>query len=197
MQIDPALQTTHDNYRLLVHSVVPRPIGWISTVDPEGAVNLAPFSYFGAVTALPPTLMLSVGRRRGVRKDTAANLLATGEGVVHIPHRPLAEQMVKTSIEAAPDVDEFDFAALGRAPSVRVRPPRVACAAIAFECRVASHQEIGGGPNDVFFLEILLVHVADEVLVDGWPDPARLRAVGRLGGDGYCDTAAPFFIPRP
>jgi flavin reductase (DIM6/NTAB) family NADH-FMN oxidoreductase RutF len=197
MRIDPSEQTTPDNYKLMIASVVPRPIGWVSTLAADGTLNLAPFSYFGAVTAAPPTLFLSVGRRRGERKDTARNLLDTGEGVVHVPHRPLAEAMVKTSVEAAPDVNEFDFAGLGQVPSDRVRPPRVAGAAIAFECRVGQHLEIGAGPNDVFLLEILLVHLADDILSAGLPDPAKLAGVGRLGGNGYSDTSAPFFIARP
>jgi flavin reductase (DIM6/NTAB) family NADH-FMN oxidoreductase RutF len=197
MRIDPSEQSTRENYQLMIASVVPRPIGWVSTVATDGTANLAPFSYFGAVTAAPPTLILSIGRRRGVRKDTAENLLASGEGVVHVPHRPLAEAMVKTSVEASPDVDEFDFATLARTASERVRPPRVADAAIAFECRVSQHLEVGEGPNDVFLLEILLAHVADDVTDGRLPDPAKLAAVGRLGGNAYCDTGNPFFIARP
>ncbi len=197
MKIDPTQQTPRDNYRLMVATIVPRPIGWVSTVGTDGTPNLAPFSYFGAVTAAPPTLFLSIGRRRGKHKDTARNLIDTGEGVVHIPHRKLAEAMVKTSVEADAQLDEFAWADLAQVQSERVRPPRIAEAMVAFECRVAQHLEIGAGPNDVFLLEILLVHAADEVLVGPHPDPAKLAAVGRLGGDGYCDTSAPFFLARP
>jgi len=197
MRIDPSEQTSRDNYQLMIASVIPRPIGWVSTLAADGTPNLAPFSYFGAVTAAPPTLMLSVGRRRGQRKDTARNLLDTREAVVHIPHRRLAEAMVKTSIEAGPELNEFDFAGLGQTPAEKVRPARVIEAAIAFECRVRQHIEVGTGPNDLFLLEILLIHIADELLDGRLPDPAKLAAVGRLGGTGYCDTSAPFFIERP
>jgi len=197
MRIDPSTQSTRENYQLMIASVVPRPIGWVSTLARDGTANLAPFSYFGAITAAPPTLFLSIGRRHGEQKDTARNLIDAGEGVVHVPHRPLAEAMVKTSVEASAEVDEFEFAALDRIASERVGAPRVLNAAIAFECRVSQYLEVGDGPNDVFFLEILLAHVADDVLDGRLPDPARLAAVGRLGGNGYCATSDPFFLARP
>jgi len=197
MDVDPSTLSAKEKYHLLIALVVPRPIAWVSTLDAEGRANLAPFSFFGGVTSHPPTVMLSVGPRRGAKKDTAANLLARGEGVVHVCHRPLAEAMVATSAEVAPDVDEFEIAGLAKAPSTRVAPPRIEGAAIALECRVERHLEVGTGPNDVFLLEVLHAHVDDAFVVEGLPDPARLRAVGRLGGSLYCDTAAPFAIERP
>lgn len=196
MEIDPATLSPRDAYRTLIACVIPRPIGWISTISAEGHVNLAPFSFFGGVTTSPPTVMLSVGRRQGQPKDTGANLLATRECVVHIPHRPLAEAMVKTSAELAPDEDEFAYAGLHQVPSSLVKPPRVQEAAIAMEARVAQHLEIGTGPVDVFFLEILRLHLDDAILVDGLPDASRLGAVGRLGGADYCDTSNVFPIAR-
>lgn len=196
MLVDPASLAPKDRYRLMIATVVPRPIGWVSTQATGGVPNLAPFSYFGAISSSPMTVMLSVGRRRGERKDTAVNLLETGEAVIHIAHRPLAEAMVATSAEVGPDVDEFALAGLTAVPAEVVAPPRVAEAAIAMECRMTTHLEVGETPMDVFFLEVLRLHLDDEILVDGLPDPARLAAVGRLGGEGYCDTAHPFEVPR-
>ncbi|MHC5010899.1 MAG: flavin reductase family protein [Planctomycetota bacterium] len=197
MQIEAAGLSPRESYHLLISVVLPRPIAWMSTVDAEGRPNLAPFSFFGGVTASPPTVMVSIGRRKGRPKDTAANLLATREAVVHVPHRALAERMVATSAEAAADVSEFDLAGLTAAPATDVRPARVEEAAVAMEAVVDRHLEIGDGPVDLFLLRILRFHVADELLVDGLPDPARLRAVGRLGGSLYCDTTAPFAVARP
>ncbi len=197
MQIDPSTLSRRDTYDTLISCIVPRPIGWASTVDEKGKRNLAPFSFFGGVTADPMTVMLSIGRRRGVRKDTTRNLITTREAVLHICHRPLAEAMVRTSEDVEPDVDEFELAGLTSAPSVEVRPERIAEAAIAMEAAVLEHLEVGNGPNDVFLLEIVHLHIADEVLVDGLPDPVRLGAVGRLGGSSYCDTTQPFDVPRP
>jgi len=186
-----------DAYRLLISCLVPRPIAWVSTVDLGKRVNLAPFSFFGGVTTTPPIVMVSVGRRRGEHKDTARNLLVSREAVVHIADRPLAGQMVATSAEVEHGVDEFELAGLAKARSVDVRPPRVAEAPIAMETRLDRHMEIGDGPNDVFLLEVVRYHIRDDVLADGLPDPARLAAVGRLGGASYCDTSAPFDVARP
>ncbi len=197
MQIEAKDVAGRDAYRLLISCLVPRPIAWVSTMDLGDRVNLAPFSFFGGVTTSPPIVMVSVGRRRGHHKDTARNLLVSRECVVHIAHRPLAEQMVATAAEVDHAVDEFDLAGLTKTPSVDVRTPRVAEAAIAMEARLERHMEIGDGPNDVFFLEIVRYHIRDDMVRDGLPDPALLQAVGRLGGASYCDTSAPFDVARP
>jgi flavin reductase (DIM6/NTAB) family NADH-FMN oxidoreductase RutF len=198
MQVTPSSLPGVDAYRLLIACVVPRPIAWVSTVDAEGRANLAPFSFFAGVTSSPPTVMISVGRSRGRRKDTAANLLATREAVVHIAPRRLAREMVATSAELPHGDDEFDFAKLAREPSVDVRPPRVAGAPIAMECVLDRHLEVGDGPSDVLLLRIVRYHLRDDVLdADGRPDPVRLDATGRLGGDNYCATTDVFAIPRP
>ena len=181
----------------MIACVVPRPIAWVSTVDHSGRPNLAPFSFFGGVTSSPPTVMTSVGRRDGERKDTARNLLATRECVVHVPHRPLAEQMVATAADLPYGESELAAAGLTPVPARDVSAPRVEEAAIALEARLARHLEVGDGPVDVFLLEIIRFHVRDEFVVDGLPDPGRMAAVGRLGGRAYCDTADVFEVRRP
>ena len=197
MEIDLRTLSPQEAYRLLITLVVPRPIAWVSTLDAEGRPNLAPFSFFGGVTTHPPIVMVSIGRRDGRPKDTAANLLATGEGVVHVCHRPLAPQMVATSANPDAETDEFELAGLTKAPSVRVGAWRIAEAAVALEAKVERHLEIGAGPNDVFLLEVVHAHVDDAFVVAGHADPAKLEAVGRLGGSHYCDTASPFEVVRP
>ena len=197
MQIDPAALSGQESYHWMTACLIPRPIGWVSTLSAAGVPNLAPFSYFGGVSSSPMTLMLSVGRRRGEPKDTAANHRATREAVLHIPTRPLAAAMVATSADADASVDEFELAGLTAAPSEVVAPPRVAEAAIAMETVLRHHMEVGSGPVDMFLLEVVRLHVRDDLLVDGLPDAARLVAVGRLGGARYCDTSAPFEVQRP
>jgi len=197
MQLDLSTLAPRDAYRWMIAAVLPRPIAWISTIDGAGRPNLAPFSFFGGVTSDPPTVMLSVGRRNGMRKDTARNLLETREGVIHVPTRALAERMVATSADVGPEVDEFALAGLSKAASVKVLAPRILEAPLALEARVARHLEVGRGPVDVFLLEILWIHADESILVDGLPDPALLAAVGRLGGEGYADTSRPFAVPRP
>ncbi len=197
MELDPHMLNPRDRYLLTVASVVPRPIAWISTKSKESVSNLAPFSFFGGVSSEPPTVMVSIGRRKGHLKDTSQNLLDTKEAVIHIPTRELAEKMVLTSTESDPDIDEFQLAKLAKTPSTIVKPDRVQEAALAMEAKVVHHQEVGDGPVDLFLLELLLFHAADSILSEGRPDAQKMRAVGRLGGAGYCDTQAPFDIPRP
>lgn len=198
MQIDPATLGRRESYQWMIACLVPRPIAWITTQGADGTVNLAPFSYFGGVTSAPMTVMVSIGRRRdGSPKDTARNLLAQGEGVIHIPTQRDAATMVASSADLPPDVSEVDTLGLALVPSTCVAPPRLATATLALEARRVRHLEIGDGPVDLFLLELVQLHVDDAVLVDGLPDPARLAALGRLGGEAYCSTAAPFRIPRP
>jgi flavin reductase (DIM6/NTAB) family NADH-FMN oxidoreductase RutF len=201
MDIAASSRGPRDANRLLCASVVPRPVAWVSTIDAAGRANLAPFSYFNAVTSDPPIVMISVGRTRSRpgdgRKDTAQNLLATGEAVVHIAPRRLARAMVTTSADVPPGTDEFDLAGLARVASTDVRPPRVAAAPIAMECILERHLPVGNGPSDVFFLRVVRFHVDDAILRDGLPDAALLDAIGRLGGEEYCASDAVFRVPRP
>ena len=197
MQIDPKALDRRERYGLMIATVIPRPIAWISTVDEAGVANLAPYSFFGGVCADPPTVMISVGRRRGERKDTSRNLLQNGEAVIHIPHRPLAEQMVATSAEVKASVDEFELAGMTKVAAVDVAPPRIADAAIAMEAWVERHMQVGAAPMDVFLLEVIRFHIDDRLVTNGKPDAAALAAVGRLGSAQYCDTASVFEIPRP
>jgi flavin reductase (DIM6/NTAB) family NADH-FMN oxidoreductase RutF len=196
MEIIASELSGRESYHLMIACLVPRPIAWVSTIDLGSRANLAPFSYFGGVTSSPPIVMVSVGRRRGERKDTARNLLVSRECVIHICDRPLADKMVATSADVDHGVDEFELAGLAKVPAVDVRAPRIAEAAIAMEARLDRHMEIGQGPNDVFLLEVTRFHVRDDVVVDGVPDPTSLAAVGRLGGTSYCDTSTPFDIER-
>lgn len=175
MQVDTQGLAPGAAYRLMIACLVPRPIAWASTLSSRGEPNLAPFSYFGGVSSSPPLVMLSVGRRRdGSRKDTAANLLATREAVLHIPDRAHGPAMVATSAEVAPGVDEFALAGLARVPSAHVRPARIAGAPIAMEAVLERHLEVGDGPVDLFLLHILAFHVDDTLLLDGLPDLALL-----------------------
>ena len=196
MQLDPQQLSSSDRYKLIISTIVPRPIAWISTTSPEGVVNLAPFSYFGAAAASPPLLMVSIGRRNGQPKDTARNILATREAVVHIPDRSLAESMVQTSAELDSAHSELDLIGLRVTPSCKIGVPRLVDAKVAFECVLHQHLEVGDGPGDLFLLRAVYFHISDDILVDGLPDPAKLGAVGRLGGDAYCDTTAPFDLVR-
>ncbi len=197
MDIQPSDLERKNRYALMIATVVPRPIGWISSLSADGVPNLAPFSFFGGVTADPFTVMLSVGRRKGQPKDTARNLLDTGEAVIHLTPRVLAEKMVATSAEVGPQVDEFQLAGLTPIPATQVRPFRVAEAPLALEAKVVHHLEVGTDPVDMFLLEVLWIHAADEILTDGLPDPQKWQPIGRLGGQLYSPVTELLKIPRP
>ncbi|MGB1110299.1 MAG: flavin reductase family protein [Gammaproteobacteria bacterium] len=199
MILDPNQLSASEAYATLIGAVVPRPIAWVSSVDGHGAANLAPYSFYGGVSSRPMTVMLSVGRRNGREKDTGNNLKATGEAVIHVPNRALAELMVQSAAELPPEVDEFEHCGLVTLPSTKVAPPRIAGAPIAMEARVSHHMEVGEAPMDMFLLEVLLIHVDDAVINEqGRIDAQALAACGRLGGLGYTTTDSGFFeLARP
>ncbi len=187
-------------YRLLVDCVVPRPIAWVTTVDDAGRVNLAPFSFFQAVGAEPPSVIVSIGRHRdGAFKDTGVNLRATGECVVNVVTDELAEAMNLTAGADPFGVDEMARAGLTPAPCRHVAPPRVAESPVALECRLAQEVPIGDTENAYFVavLEVLAFHVDDALYGDGRIDPRLLRPLGRLGGDAYSHPGEVFEMGRP
>jgi flavin reductase (DIM6/NTAB) family NADH-FMN oxidoreductase RutF len=200
VQIDPSTTPPLAIYKLLIGCVVPRPIAWVSTIGPDGIHNLAPFSFFMAITNDPPTLAFSSGPRRHViKKDTVVNVEATGEFVVNVVDDAHAEAMNLTSGEYPPEVDEFALAGLAAAPSVKVKPPRVAGAPIAMECRLAQVVPVGRGPHSLVIGEIVHFHVRDDVYdpATGRIDMHRLKPVGRLAGDMYTHVHDIFTLKRP
>ena len=201
MELDPATRESRLNYHFLTSAVMPRPIAWVTTVDPAtGVVNAAPFSWFQAVCADPPMVMLAIQRRGdGTLKDTVRNIRATKEFVVNVSPKGLAKEMVQTSGEYGPDVAELEAVGLATAPARKVQPPRIAASPVHLECRL--HQEIPlGGQGGTSLLLGEVVHfAADDAVLDarGNVDPAKLTLVARLGGSEYVDTERFFTIKRP
>ncbi len=188
-----------DRYKLLIGGVVPRPIGWIGTVDTEGRRNLAPYSFFNVVAGTPPTVLFSPGRRDGAPKDTLANAVATGEFTVNIVDEGLAEAMNLTSGEYAPDVDEFELAGLQTVRGEVVSAPMVAASPVRLECVVTRTVELDDPPtNTVVFGRVVRMHVRSDLLDGTRIDPIGLRAVGRMAGAGYTKTVPGYFeMQRP
>jgi flavin reductase (DIM6/NTAB) family NADH-FMN oxidoreductase RutF len=202
MEADPATLPWKSVYKLLIGSVVPRPIGWISTVDAAGRANLAPFSFFNVVSSRPPAVAFSPTVREvtGGPKDTLRNVRVTGEFVVNIVTESLAEAMNLTSTDLPPEVDEFQLAGLTAAPSAVVSPPRVAESPIHFECRLHQIVEMGQGPGGGALVlgTIVHLHVDPSVLIgDDKIDLEALRPIGRLSGAAYCRVSDVFQMPRP
>ncbi len=196
MLLDPRTISPGAMYQFMIGVIVPRPIAFISTRAADGRLNLAPFSYFVPLTNRPPLVGVSIQERAGVLKDTARNIEATGEFVINVVTEPMAEGMVLASGDWPAHVDEFALAGFTAAASERVRPPRVAESPVSLECRL--HQVIGFGVARFIVGEVVLAHVKDEVLdTGGRVDPAKLAAVGRLGGDAYAPLRDIVHIARP
>ena len=187
-----------DAYRLLISVVVPRPIAWVSTQGKDGTLNLAPFSFFNAVAGNPPTLMVSISQRKGKPKDTLQNIQEMGEFVVNIVSEELAEAMNLTSGEWDYSVDEFAMAHLETAPSVDIKPPRVAAAKAAMECRLTQLIPLEGSSYTIVLGRVLRYHIQEGLLrANGLVDDGQLRPVGRLGGDEYTRFGEVFEMVRP
>jgi flavin reductase (DIM6/NTAB) family NADH-FMN oxidoreductase RutF len=187
MQIDPKEQASRNIYHLLTSVVIPRPIAWVSTQSREGVLNLAPFSFFNAITSKPPLLMISSGRRRGQRKDTANNASRTREFVVNIVTESNLDAMVQTAGEYGPEVDEFDKVGLTPVESTIVKPPRVKESLVQMECRTHQIIEVSPGIVDLIIGEVVMFHIDDSLpLDDQLHIPAdAIRPVARMGGTEY------------
>lgn len=201
MRIDFTTLPARDAYSWMVSTILPRPIAWVSTVSADGKVNLAPFSFFQGVCANPPTLMfVPVNTREGTKKDTVRNLEQVPEFVVNLVPFALAEQMNATAALLPYGESEFEKFGIASAPSIHVRPPRVAAAPVSFECTLDRFVHIGEGPlaAHVTFGRIVSAHIDDTVIgEDGRPDPQKLDLIGRLGGELYTRTNDQFAIKRP
>ncbi len=201
MLIDVAAANYLDVYHLLVGVVTPRPIAWVTTLDPEGRVNLAPFSFFNAFGANPPVVVFSPTLRRdGGKKDTLRNLEATGEFVLNAAVESLAEKINLSSKELPYGESEVELTGLTLIPSTKVKPPRLAETPVTMECKVLQIISTGKGPiaGNLVIGEVLVMHIADSVLDDKKRiDPRKLRTIARLGGDYYCRTTDLFEMKRP
>lgn len=198
MQIDYATLSVHERYKLMVSTIVPRPIALATTVDLKGVVNAAPFSFFNAVCDDPAAVIISVNADPGKVKDTGRNIRDTGQFVVNLVNEPIAEAMNICAIDFPPEVDELKKAGLTAMPSIKVKPPYIAEAPVSFECERIATIELGIGRNLVVG-KVLFMHIKDEFI-----DAEKLRVrtekigmVGRMHGTGsYVRTHDHFEIPR-
>lgn len=198
ISIVPTDLEPRDAYRLLISAVVPRPIGWASTLGANGTLNIAPFSFFNAVSNMPLTVMISVGQRQGQPKDTLRNARETGEYVINIVDEDLAAAMNITSGEWAYEVNEFDRAGLATAASFDVKPPRVAAAPVALECKVTQIVPVQDTTYTLILGRVLRFHIRSGLLrPNGTIDAALLKPVARLSGDEYATLGRVFEMKRP
>jgi len=198
--IDPAALDPRQRYHLITSLVVPRPIAWISTRAVDGRRNLAPFSYFNALSSSPMLVGASVGRRRDGVKDTLANIRQTGVFVVNLVGEQNLETMVRSSGEWSPDIDEFEEAGVRAEDASTVDAPIVADAAAVFECRLFREVDLGSSPNVLVIGEVMALRLGEELVYDRQRyhvDVGSLRPVGRLGLDEYALPGPVRSVPRP
>lgn len=199
--IDPAVDR---NFKRGIFNAIiaPRPIGWISTINEDGTANLAPFSYFNIVSNLPPILMFSCNTPEDrPKKDTVANVRATGQFVFNLVSLDLVEAMNQTSTAVAAHIDEFELVGLAKGASRMVKPPRVAASPCNLECKVLKILNFGGGDEgpetDIVFGQVVGIHIAPGFLdADGYFDTAKAQPVTRLGGAEYAVSQPSFVLER-
>jgi flavin reductase (DIM6/NTAB) family NADH-FMN oxidoreductase RutF len=200
MKIDPAGLDARGIHELMVGCVAPRPIAVVSTIGEDGVYNVAPFSFFTLLSMHPTVVGFAIGRRRGgSKKDTLVNIEFSRDYVINVVSEAIALAMNQASGDYPSHVDEFKEAGLTPVVSDLVRPPRVAESPIQLECRLMQIMEFGASPRIHNFIvgEVLMVHVQDDLMVDGVIKADRLKAVGRLGEDFYCRTQDIFEMKRP
>lgn len=201
ISIDPAVQNERDNYKLLISSVVPRPIAFVTTLSQQGILNGAPFSYFSIVSSNPPLLSVSVQRKNGDMKDTARNAIARGELVVHIVDEASVEAINQTAVALPPDESEVVFAGLTPINSEAVKVQGIAESKFRMECVLEHAFELGGTEGtpgcDLLIARVVRFWVSEEVLQDGGIDATKLAPVSRMAGNFYSTLGRMFTIKRP
>jgi flavin reductase (DIM6/NTAB) family NADH-FMN oxidoreductase RutF len=207
MIVSPSDLSHSDLYSILLNSVAPRPIAWVSTISASGDLNLAPFSFFNAVCVDPPLLAFAPGLRRpkepdtsyGEAKDTLRNIRETREFVVNIVTYELREAMNLTSGEYEASVNEFELAKVTPEPSKIVRPPRVAESPVSFECKLHQIVDFSTAPTGASLVigQVVSIHIDDAHIKEGKLDRNSLDLIGRMGGIQYTRTTQRFEMVRP
>lgn len=200
MQFDPSKISGSDTYKLLTGVILPRPIGWISSVSPNGEYNLAPFSFFNAVGEDPPHVMFSTVRTGDKNKDTLNNVLATKQFVVNMVTEDLVEKMNTTAQAIPSDESEFDLAGLTPIDSVKIKVPRVKECLVTLECEMVHHyflEDHKNGGACIIVGKVLLFHVDEKVLLEGTKINMDIyKPVARLAGSNYSKLGEIFSIKR-
>jgi len=202
VRIDPAQNTNQDNYKLLIGSVVPRPIAFVSSQSRAGELNLAPFSFFTGVCSNPPTILFCpmIRGSDAQKKDTLLNIEETGEYVVNVVSEDIVEKMNQTAAEFPRGVNEFEKADLTPAPSMLVKPPRVLESAISMECRLQQIIPVGDGSVGSGFVvlgTVVQFHIREDLYTAGRIDTVGLKPVSRLAGSAYAPVRDIFELQRP
>ena len=197
----PTNLTERENYKFLIGSIIPRPVAVVSSMDEEGLINIAPFSYFNIVTSNPPIVSVSIQRHGdGQMKDTARNIIRNKQGVIHILDEGIVEDANKTAATLPSGQSELDLTTFQLADSVHVKVPGIQEARIRFEVELYRHIEIEneGRPSaDLLLMQIKAYHIEEELYYNGRIDPNGLAPISRLAGSNYSKLGEIFSIERP
>jgi flavin reductase (DIM6/NTAB) family NADH-FMN oxidoreductase RutF len=195
MRIDPLKQSQKENYKLLIGAVLPRPIAFVSSLNEQGKVNAAPFSFFTVVSTDPPMLAFVCSRKsNGERKDTVVNIEREKEFVIHVVSEEIVEKVNNTSIEFPHEVSEVEEVGFSLLPSEVVKVPRIAESRIQMECRL--EQIVPFGNSEMVVGRVVQFHVDDELYENGRINTEKLKPVGRLAGLYYGKVGEMFAMPR-
>ncbi len=200
LSFDPSMNTERENYKLLIGSIIPRPIAFVTSLGKDGTLNGAPFSYFNIVSSNPPMISLSIQRNGGKQKDTARNILETKEFVVHIVDQDNVEKVNETAASLPPDQSEIERAQLTPVQSTQISVPGIKEAKVRFECTLEHSVELGGEDStgcDLLIGKVVQFHIDDDIHENGRINPLALGAVSRLAGQSYAKIGEIFELERP
>jgi flavin reductase (DIM6/NTAB) family NADH-FMN oxidoreductase RutF len=200
VELDPESLPVRERYGLMIATILPRPIAWVSTISPEGITNLAPFSFFTGITANPFSVCFApVNDRTGKRKDTLVNAEKTKQFVVNLANEDNAKLMNETSAAWPYGVSEFEKAGVTPLPSLKVKPPRVKESPIHMECELLQIVTLSDGPlgGNLVIGKVVHFHCDDKIWNGGKVKHQDVRAIGRMEGMWYTKTQDAFELPRP
>ena len=200
-KIDPKQISERENYKFLIGSIIPRQIAFVTSISEDGVVNAAPFSFFNIVSSNPPMISVSIQRKKGEPKDTARNIRAKEQFVVHIVDTENVEQVNKAAANLPPDESEIAVAGLSLVKSEKIDVPGVKEAKVRLECVLEKALELGGDDEnagcDLIVGKVVYYHIEESLYEDGRIDPKGLGAISRLAGNDYAKIGEQFTIERP
>ncbi|MDM5331462.1 flavin reductase family protein [Neobacillus sp. CF12] len=197
MEVSPDTLEWRDAYKLLIGSILPRPIAFVTTIDEKGIANAAPFSFFTAICADPMLICFSPMRKGsdGAKKDTLINIEKTNQFVINIVSEEMAQQMNDCAVEFAPDVDELVVTGLTKEPSLMVKVPRIKESLVHLECELYQVLDFGdkAGSGSLVIGKVLNIHVEDELFHNGRINTEKLQPIGRMAGNTYTNPLGKTF----
>lgn len=200
LNIDASMNTERENYKLLIGTIIPRPIAFVTTLNEDGSVNGAPFSYFNVISSNPPMISLAIQRRQGEMKDTARNILREKEFVIHGVDKDNVTEINKTAASLPPEESEISLTELTLTDSQSIRVPGIMESKVRMECILETSLSLGndeGPTTDLLIGRILRFHIHEDIHEAGRIDPLKLEPMSRLAGISYAGIGEIISMERP